>query len=116
MTDAGAAEKTEVRHFSLSRAQAAPLTPGDISSLLLKRGSMTLEYYAPQGVDTQTPHIKDEIYIVSRGSGWLKSQSGRVECARGDAFFVPAGAEHRFEDFSSDFETWVVFYGPEGGE
>ena len=34
----------------------------------------------------------------------------------GDLIFVPAGAEHRFEDFSDDLETWVAFYGPEGGE
>jgi hypothetical protein len=30
--------------------------------------------------------------------------------------FVPAGIEHRFYDFSDDFCTWVMFYGPEGGE
>jgi hypothetical protein len=24
--------------------------------------------------------------------------------------------EHRFEDPSDDFGTWVMFYGPEGGE
>jgi hypothetical protein len=30
--------------------------------------------------------------------------------------FVPAGQIHRFENFSSDFAVWVVFYGPEGGE
>jgi hypothetical protein len=29
---------------------------------------------------------------------------------------VPAGVEHRFEEFSGDFGTWVIFYGPEGGE
>jgi len=23
---------------------------------------------------------------------------------------------HRFEQFSDDFEAWVFFYGPEGGE
>jgi hypothetical protein len=23
---------------------------------------------------------------------------------------------HRFEDFTHDFGTWVIFYGPEGGE
>jgi len=23
---------------------------------------------------------------------------------------------HRFEDFTEDLLTWVVFYGPEGGE
>jgi len=30
--------------------------------------------------------------------------------------FVPAGIEHRFENFTSDFATWVIFYGKEGGE
>ena len=34
----------------------------------------------------------------------------------GEALFVPAGVEHRFEDFTDDFAAWVVFYGPEGGE
>jgi mannose-6-phosphate isomerase-like protein (cupin superfamily) len=34
----------------------------------------------------------------------------------GDALFVPAGAVHRFEDFSDDLAVWVVFWGPPGGE
>ena len=34
----------------------------------------------------------------------------------GTPLFVAAGVEHRFDDFSDDFETWVVFYGAEGGE
>jgi hypothetical protein len=34
----------------------------------------------------------------------------------GELLFVPAGVVHRFEDFSDDFATWVMFYGPEGGE
>jgi hypothetical protein len=32
---------------------------------------------------------------------------------------IPAefrSAEHRFESFSADFGTWVVFDGPKGGE
>jgi quercetin dioxygenase-like cupin family protein len=36
--------------------------------------------------------------------------------APGDVIFVEAGVVHRFEDFSPDFTTWVVFWGPEGGE
>jgi hypothetical protein len=28
----------------------------------------------------------------------------------------PYKVEHRFENFSDDFGTWVFFYGPEGGE
>jgi mannose-6-phosphate isomerase-like protein (cupin superfamily) len=105
-----------IQHVQLAEAQAAPVTPGDLSSLLIEHGSMTLEYYAPRELDTQNPHKKDEVYIISRGHGWFRHNGGRVACARGDALFVPAGVEHHFEDFSDDFETWVIFYGPQGGE
>jgi uncharacterized protein YjlB len=40
----------------------------------------------------------------------------RVSVAPMDLLFVPAGMEHRFEAMSEDFATWVVFYGPAGGE
>ncbi|HEV2037502.1 MAG TPA: cupin domain-containing protein, partial [Candidatus Eremiobacteraceae bacterium] len=103
----------KARHFPLAQARSAPVTPNDISSLLLTHGSMTLEYYAPRGIDKQTPHTKDEIYVVIRGDGWFRSGSDRFSVMKGDALFVPAGVEHRFEDFSDGFETWVVFYGPE---
>ena len=33
-----------------------------------------------------------------------------------DVLFVPAGIEHRFENFTDDFATWVIFYGEKGGE
>jgi hypothetical protein len=33
-----------------------------------------------------------------------------------DALFARAGEPHRFEDCSPDFATWVIFYGPKGGE
>ena len=34
----------------------------------------------------------------------------------GDVIFVEAGVPHRFEGYGEDFATWVVFWGPEGGE
>jgi mannose-6-phosphate isomerase-like protein (cupin superfamily) len=40
----------------------------------------------------------------------------RVPFRPGDALFAAAGEVHRFEDFTEDLLTWVVFYGPEGGE
>lgn len=39
-----------------------------------------------------------------------------VEFQAGDFLFVPAGIEHRFINFTDDFSTWVIFYGPVGGE
>jgi mannose-6-phosphate isomerase-like protein (cupin superfamily) len=40
----------------------------------------------------------------------------RVPFRANDLLVVPAGMVHRFEEFSSDFATWVAFWGPQGGE
>jgi len=73
-------------------------------------------YYAPRGTDPQAPHTRDEVYVVTSGRGWFVRGDERVPFEPGDALFVAAGVEHRFEDFTDDFGTWVLFYGPEGGE
>ncbi len=36
---------------------------------LMRHGSMSVELYAPQGKDLQTPHAQDELYLVRSGSG-----------------------------------------------
>lgn len=84
--------------------------------VLLEHGTMELGYYKPVGADHQQPHEQDEIYIVQSGSGWFVCGDERKPFEPGEALFVPAGVVHRFEDFSDDFEAWVVFYGPAGGE
>ena len=102
--------------FALSQARTAPPQPGRRSALLLEHGSLEMRYYAPRDSDLQTPHTRDELYIVASGRGWFVRGADRVPFEPGDALFVAAGVEHRFEDFSEDFGTWVMFYGPEGGE
>ena len=100
----------------LDDARTAPPEPGRRSALLLTHGSLELRYYAPRGVDPQSPHARDEVYVVASGRGWFVRGGERVPFETGDVLFVAAGDEHRFEEFSDDFATWVVFYGPEGGE
>ena len=87
---------------------------------MMAGGTMTVEVFAP-GIlnadeDLQTMHTQDELYFVQSGRGELVIKEQRFTAAQGDAFFVPAGIKHRFENFSADFVTWVVFYGPQGGE
>ncbi|MBS0254190.1 MAG: cupin domain-containing protein [Proteobacteria bacterium] len=82
----------------------------------LAHGSMTVELYRPQGTDLQTPHRQDEIYIIRQGTARFERDGTSVQVGPGDSLFVPAGMEHRFHDFSADFDTWVVFWGPAGGE
>ncbi len=83
---------------------------------LFKNGSLIVELYAPRGHDPQQPHMQDELYIVQRGSGMFVNGAVRHAFSEGDVLFVPAGVPHRFEEFSDDFATWVVFYGDIGGE
>ncbi|SFW11773.1 cupin domain-containing protein [Nitrosovibrio sp. Nv17] len=89
---------------------------GERFAVALAHGTMSVEYYAPIGHDPQTPHDQDEVYFVHQGSGTLVVEGERHPFEAGDCLFVAAHAEHRFEDFSRDFGTWVVFWGPKGGE
>jgi mannose-6-phosphate isomerase-like protein (cupin superfamily) len=72
--------------------------------------------YAPVGEDGQTPHTQDELYIVISGTGEVVNDGERRVFGPQDLIFVKAGAEHRFENFSDDFATWVIFWGAKGGE
>ena len=82
----------------------------------LARGSMSLILFTPRGYDYQTTHTQDELYIVYRGSGVLKIKEETFPFVAGDVLFVPANALHRFVEFSDDFVTWAIFWGPQGGE
>jgi mannose-6-phosphate isomerase-like protein (cupin superfamily) len=87
----------------------------------MRHGTMTLRYYAPRGTDPQTPHEQDELYFVASGTGYFLNGPREGELERqafgpGNVLFVPAGNVHRFVDFTDDFGTWVVFWGPIGGE
>ena len=84
--------------------------------VLLEHGTMQLGFYQPAGIDPQRPHTRDEIYIVHSGSGFFVCGDERKPFEPGEALFVPAGVDHRFEEFSGDFAAWVIFYGPQGGE
>ncbi len=81
-----------------------------------EHGSMLVEVYKPVGHDPQTPHEHDELYFIISGTGEIVIGGARAAFTPGMAFFVAANVVHRFENFSADFTTWVVFWGPQGGE
>lgn len=60
--------------------------------------------------------LRDEVYFVTRGKRFFFDGERRHSVGPGSFLLVPAGQIHRFEDFSSNFTVWAVFYGPEGGE
>lgn len=103
----------------LSAAEALSGLPGPEGARfrgVFRHGSLEAEVYAPVEVDEQTPHTRDEVYVVISGSGTFVCEAERASFGAGDLLFAPAGAVHRFEDFTHDLAVWVFFYGPEGGE
>jgi mannose-6-phosphate isomerase-like protein (cupin superfamily) len=82
----------------------------------VRHGSMSVELYAPVGTDPQAPHAQDELYFIHSGRGTFVLDGVSHDFEAGDCFFVAAGVEHRFMQFTPGFATWVVFWGPDGGE
>jgi mannose-6-phosphate isomerase-like protein (cupin superfamily) len=104
---------------ALKRLPAAPTQKypqGEPFVTMMAGGTMSVEVFSPKGEDLQQPHAQDELYFIHSGKGQIVINGQRFDAAAGDAFFVAAGVAHRFENFSDDFVTWVVFYGKEGGE
>lgn len=98
--------------ISPADAGATPLMDGRLSSLQFEGDGVEIRYYAPRGEDRQTPHDRDEFYFVISGTGTYLRGGERVDFGPGDMLFAAAGDDHRFADFSTDFATWVLFYGP----
>ncbi len=105
------------RRVTVAEALARlPGPDGKRFATVLERGELLVEIYAPRGHDPQQPHTRDELYVVFEGRGEFVNGGAREPFGPGDVLFVPAGVEHRFENFTEDLTVWVVFYGPEGGE
>jgi hypothetical protein len=54
--------------------------------------------------------------VIAAGRGTFAVGGQPIPFGLRDVLFAAAQVEHRFEGFSDDFATWVVFYGPPGGE
>lgn len=116
---------------TLAAVRALPRPADHHSMPVLRHGSLELRMMRPAKTDDQTPHDRDELYIVATGAAvllrgvshspfdeepLLADAEERIPVGPGDAVVVPAGTPHRFTEFGDDFSTWVVFWGPEGGE
>ncbi len=105
------------RWFTAAELQRQlPGPAGQRFAVAFERGSLSVELYAPRGSDPQQPHTRDEVYVVVSGRGDFANGAERHAFAPGDLLFVPAGVEHRFEQFTEDLAVWVVFFGPEEGD
>ena len=107
----------EKQHLTVAEGLSRlPGPEGERFVELFRHGTLAIELYAPRGHDPQSPHTRDEVYVVSRGEGRFRNGDQQHPFIPGDVLFVPAGVTHRFESFIDDLVVWVLFYGPEGGE
>src|SRR6185503_20498533 len=98
------AKQNEARRISIEQAKASlPGPMGELSAEVFAHGSLVVKMYSPRGIDHQTPHARDEVYLVASGSGEFVSGETRERFAANDFLFAPAGVEHRFENFTDDF-------------
>ena len=86
-----------------------PAHPAKPYYIEFSKGTLELGLYAPRGVDPQSPHTRDEFYVVVAGQGEFVAGNERTTFGPGDALFVAAGVVHRFENFTDDLVLWVVF-------
>jgi mannose-6-phosphate isomerase-like protein (cupin superfamily) len=102
------------RALSLKQASSGENTTP--FSILFTHGSLVVEVYQPMTTDHQKPHDRDECYVIIEGHGNFEMGDEIISFGPGDFLFVPAGLPHRFTNFGDTMSTWVMFYGPNGGE
>ena len=101
------------RKWKVSLAEGFARLPGPNGerwATMLEAGKIEIEIYAPREKDPQNPHTRDEVYFVMLGSGKFRNGTSIESFGPGDAIFVPAGVEHRFEEFTDDLVVWALFY------
>jgi mannose-6-phosphate isomerase-like protein (cupin superfamily) len=81
----------------------------------LREPSMSAGLYTlpAGGVDGQSPHHEDEIYIVMAGRSRFTAGDETRDAAPGDVIFVSAHVPHRFHDIAEELRIIVLFAPPE---
>ena len=96
---------------TLAELRAAREAGGRLYHEFLRVPSMSAGYYrlAADGIDPQSPHAEDEIYVIVAGRAWITVGELERAVSPGDVVFVAAAVPHRFHDISEDLEMVVVF-------
>lgn len=98
-------------NFQAEESLSALAKSGTLFSEIFTDNNITVEIYKPDQEDLQAPHDRNELYMIISGSGDFRMNDEVVQFKTGDLLVVPQGAVHRFENFTGDFATWVIFYG-----
>jgi hypothetical protein len=61
-------QSSPIRSAFKDALSCVPTAEGKRFATAFKHGTLLLEIYAPRGTDPQTPHTRDEAYIVVQGT------------------------------------------------
>jgi mannose-6-phosphate isomerase-like protein (cupin superfamily) len=94
---------------TMAEADAQPMPVGRLSKQVLNTPGLEARWYRPPNPDPQTPHDRDEVYVVVAGRGEFVREGSRVTYSAGDLLFAAKGEAHRFENHTPDTAVWVIF-------
>ncbi len=98
-----------------SRAQVAERIPGPNNERYAyvwdSAYDATLFLFNPSRVNGRGPHPRDQIYVVTHGSGNLVLEGEVIAFREGDVLFVPANSDHSFTDIEPDTSMWTISVG-----
>ncbi len=66
------------------------------------------------GVDGQSPHTEDEVYVVMEGRARFRAGEDDRAVGPGDVLYVRRGVEHRFHSITDELRVLVLFAPAEG--
>ncbi len=109
-------EESEVEVFEIKDITEKARKSSELYEEFLRVPSLSAGLYLLRAGarDPQTPHGEDEIYYVLNGRGTIEVQGQTREIHPGSVIFVPAKAEHRFQDIKEDLALLVLFSPAEG--
>jgi len=94
---------------TIAEADALSMPPGRLSKQVLNTPGLEARWYRPPNPDPQTPHDRDEVYVVVAGQGEFVRAQARVSFSPGDLLFAAKGEAHRFENYTPETALWVIF-------
>ena len=103
-------EETQA-HFHLDDLEARRREGADPWLEFLRVPSLRAGLYVlpAGGVDLQTPHAEDEIYVILSGRGRFTADGEDRAVSAHDVLFVAKEVEHRFHAIEEDLSVAVVF-------
>ena len=102
-------ERAVPTRVTIAQADELPMPQGRLSKQVLNSVGLEARWYRPPTPDPQTPHDRDEVYIVVVGRGDFVREHERVTFSPGDLLFAAKGESHRFENHTPDTAVWVLF-------